>query len=70
MKMIVYLCSLAMICLAACSEPMSVTANPSDHTNAGGTAGSAKMTNQLPPKADNMRVKDTLRLPGDSSRNR
>lgn len=58
-----------LLCIAACREPMSITANPDDHTNASGTAGSAKMTNQLPPKAGNVKVKtDTIKLPNDTAR--
>lgn len=53
----------------SCSSPMPITANPDDHTNAGGTAGSAKMTNQLPPKNNNVRVKsDSIKLPNDTAR--
>jgi hypothetical protein len=44
-----------------CKEPMQITANPSDHTNASGTLGSAKMTTEMPPKANNQRVPDTIR---------
>jgi hypothetical protein len=55
--------------MAACKSPMPITANPDDNTNAGGTAGSAKMTNQLPQKNNNVRVKtDTLKLPRDTTR--
>jgi hypothetical protein len=66
MKHIIYIGSLLLVGMVACRE-MPVTANPDDNTNANGTAGSARMTNQLPPKADNMPVKnDTIRLPNDS----
>ena len=52
-----------------CKGPMPVTFNPDDHTNANGTAGSAKMTNQLPPKNNNVRIKaDTIKLPNDTLR--
>jgi hypothetical protein len=48
---------------------MPITFNPDDHTNASGTAGSAKMTNQLPPKNNNVRIKaDTIKLPNDTLR--
>jgi hypothetical protein len=67
MKRIIFFYSLLLLGMAACRE-MPITANPDDHTNANGTAGSARMTNQLPPKADNMPVRDSLRLPKDSSR--
>ncbi|SEN06589.1 hypothetical protein [Niastella yeongjuensis] len=43
------------------------SANPDDQTNAGGTLGSAKMTNQLTPKNNNVRVKpDTIKMPNDT----
>jgi hypothetical protein len=46
---------------------MPITFNPDDHTNASGTAGSAKMTNQLPAKNNNVRMKaDTIKLPYDT----
>jgi hypothetical protein len=55
--------------IISCKNPMSITANPDDHTNASGTAGSAKMTNQLPPKNNNVRVKtDSIKLPNDTVR--
>ena len=66
MKSITYIGSLLLLAMVACKGPMPVTANPDDHTNASGTAGSAKMTNQLPPKSDNMPIKDSIRLPNDS----
>jgi hypothetical protein len=69
MKHITYISISGLLLLAvACKGPMPVTANPDDHTNAGGTAGSARMTEQLPPKSDNMRVPDSIRPPDDSLR--
>ncbi|WP_205510209.1 hypothetical protein [Longitalea arenae] len=60
-----------MLCLAYCKNPMPITANPDDHTNASGTAGSAKMTNQLPGKNNNVPLKlDTIKLPNDTLRGR
>jgi hypothetical protein len=57
------------LCMAYCKSPMPITFNPDDHTNASGTAGSAKMTNQLPPKNNNVRMKaDTIKLPNDTLR--
>jgi hypothetical protein len=48
---------------------MPITANPDDHTNASGTAGSAKMTNELPAKNNNVRIKtDSIKLPKDTLR--
>jgi hypothetical protein len=48
---------------------MPVTFNPDDHTNASGTAGSAKMTNQLPPKNNNVPLKlDSIKMPSDTTR--
>jgi hypothetical protein len=67
MKRISYIGCLLILAMA-CKGPMPVTANPDDHTNASGTAGSAKMTEQLPPKSDNMRVPDSIRVPDDSLR--
>lgn len=59
-------CLLALV--LACKGPMPVTANPDDHTNASGTAGSAKMTEQMPPKSDNMPIPDSIHPPDDSLR--
>lgn len=53
----------------SCKSPMPITANPSDHTNASGTLGSAKMTTELPKKADNMKVPDSIKVK-DSTRAR
>jgi hypothetical protein len=51
----------------ACHSPMPITANPDDHTATSGTAGSAKMTNELPRKPDNVPVKkDSLPPKKDS----
>jgi hypothetical protein len=62
-----FILGLVILCMAYCKSPMPITANPDDHTNASGTAGSAKMTNQLPTKNNNVRVKsDTIKLPNDS----
>jgi hypothetical protein len=55
--------------IISCNSPMPITANPDDHTNASGTGGSAKMTNQLPPKNNNVRAKpDSIKLPNDTLR--
>lgn len=50
-----------MFAALSCKQPMNITANPSDHTNASGTLGSAKMTTELPKKSDNTKVPDTIR---------
>jgi hypothetical protein len=64
-----YILALVLLCMANCKSPMPVTFNPDDHTNASGTAGSAKMTNQLPAKNNNVRIKtDSIKLPNDTPR--
>jgi hypothetical protein len=64
-----FIVGLFCLCMAYCKSPMPITFNPDDHTNANGTAGSAKMTNQLPPKNNNVRIKaDTIKLPNDTLR--
>lgn len=64
-----YMLGLVLLCMAYCKSPMPITANPDDHTNASGTAGSAKMTTQLPTKNNNVRIKpDTIKLPNDTLR--
>jgi hypothetical protein len=52
----------------SCKSPMPITANPSDHTNASGTLGSAKMTTELPKKSDNMKIPDTARIKNTGAR--
>lgn len=37
--------------------PKHITSNPDDHAATSGTLGSAKMTNNLPPKQDTARQK-------------
>jgi hypothetical protein len=62
-----YMLGLVVLSLAYCKSPMTITANPDDQTNAAGTLGSAKMTTQLPPKNNNVRMKpDTIKLPNDT----
>jgi hypothetical protein len=64
-----YIIGLVFLCMAYCKSPMPITANPDDHTNASGTLGSAKMTNQLPAKNNNVRIKsDSIKLPTDTLR--
>lgn len=64
-----YMLGVLLLYLAYCKNPMPITANPDDHTNASGTAGSAKMTNQLPAKNNNVPIKpDTIKLPNDTFR--
>ena len=64
-----YILGLFCICMAYCKTPMPITFNPDDQTNANGTIGSAKQTNQLPPKNNNVRMKsDTIKLPNDTVR--
>lgn len=47
----------------ACSDNMSITANPDNHTATSGTLGSAKHTNQLPPASrDSLGHIDTSRI--------
>jgi hypothetical protein len=68
MKRLNYMLGLVVLCMAYC-KTMPITGNPDDHTNASGTAGSAKQTNQLPPKNNNVRVKtDSIKLPNDTLR--
>ncbi|AEW03208.1 hypothetical protein A4D02_04155 [Niastella koreensis] len=63
-----YIPRLFLLCMICCKTPIHFTANPDDQTNANGTLGSAKMTNQLPPKSNNVRLKpDTIRLPNDTT---
>jgi hypothetical protein len=64
-----YILALLCLCMNYCKTPMPVTFNPDDQTNANGTIGSAKQTNQLPPKNNNVRIKaDTIKLPNDTVR--
>jgi hypothetical protein len=64
-----YILALFCLSIAYCKTPMPITFNPDDQSNANGTIGSAKQTNQLPPKSDNMRMKfDTIKLPKDTVR--
>jgi hypothetical protein len=64
-----YILGFVILCIAYCKSPMPVTFNPDDHTNASGTAGSAKMTNQLPAKNNNVPIKsDSIKLPNDTLR--
>ena len=66
-----YTLGLIVLCMAYCKSPMRITANPDDQTNASGTLGSAKMTSQMPPKNNNVRIKsDTIKLPTDTVRRR
>lgn len=63
----IYIPMMICFCITYCKTPMSITANPSDHTNANGTIGSAKMTSQMPAKNNNVPVKPgTIRLPNDT----
>jgi len=57
--------------IVSCRGPINITANPDDHTNTSGTLGSARMTNELPRKSDNMKIPDTISrkkdtLPGNN----
>ena len=62
-------CVLFMMIMAGCKSPMPITGNPDDHTFTSGTAGSAKMTNELPHKPNNVVVKpDTSKIRIDSSK--
>lgn len=62
-----YITTLLFCCLLACKSPISITANPDDQTNTSGTLGSAKMTTQMPPKNNNVRMKpDTIKMPNDT----
>lgn len=64
-----YILGLFCLCMAYCKGPLPITMNPDDHTNASGTAGSAKMTNELPPKNNNVPMKlDTIKMPNDTLR--
>lgn len=52
-----------------CGRPVRITANPDDHTATSGTLGSARSTNQLPPKpVDTSKGLDSLRIVRDSLR--
>lgn len=67
MKAALYI-ALAMI-IAGCKSPLPITGNPDDHTFTTGTAGSAKMTIELPRKPNNVVVKpDTSKIRLDTSR--
>jgi hypothetical protein len=67
MKAITY--TLLLTIIAACKSPMPVTGNPDDHTSTSGTAGSAKMTNELPKKSQNVVVKpDSSKIKMDTSK--
>ncbi len=62
-----YTWGLVLLGMVCCKTPINFTANPDDQTNANGTLGSAKMTSQMPPKNNNVRMKpDTLKLPNDT----
>jgi hypothetical protein len=64
-----YISGFLLLSLAYCKSPMPVTFNPDDHTNASGTPMSAKSTNQLPPKNNNVPMKlDTIKMPADTTR--
>jgi hypothetical protein len=54
--------------LISCSHPINITANPDDHTTTSGTLGSARMTNELPRKSDNMKIPDTIARTKDTLR--
>jgi uncharacterized protein YcfL len=53
---------LVLLIAGACKSPMPITVNPDDQQGTSGTAGSAKMTYQLPPKPDNVKLPDTMKL--------
>jgi len=55
-----------LLVVGGCKSPISITANPDDQTATSGTAGSAKMTTQLPPKPDNVKLPDTLKMKRDT----
>jgi hypothetical protein len=55
-----------LLIISSCKSPISITANPDDQTSTSGTAGSAKMTTQLPPKPDNVKLPDTLKMKRDT----
>ena len=62
-----YIPGLVFMCLLACKTPFTITANPDDQTNTSGTLGSARMTTQMPPKNNNVRMKpDTIKMPNDT----
>jgi hypothetical protein len=55
--------------IGACNERMSVTAHPDNQTFTSGTAGSAKMTTEMPRKPQNVVVRpDTSKIRMDSVR--
>jgi hypothetical protein len=51
-----------LLVVGSCKSPIAITANPDDQTATSGTAGSARMTTQLPPKRDNIKLPDTLKM--------
>ena len=57
-----------LIAICGCKTPNHITAHPSDETFTSGTAGSAKMTTELPStKSNNVVVKpDTSKINMDS----
>ena len=64
-----YIIGFLLLGMTYCKSPMPVTFNPDDQTNANGTPMSARSTNQLPPKNNNVPMKlDTIKLPSDTSR--
>jgi hypothetical protein len=66
MKAFIYTSLLIVVC--GCKTPGHITANPSDETFTSGTAGSAKMTTELPSTgSNNVVVKpDTSQIKMDS----
>ncbi|HTE26706.1 hypothetical protein [Flavitalea sp.] len=67
MKSLLFLAALVLT-IAGCKGPINITGNPDDHTNTSGTLGSARMTNELPRKSDNMKIPDTISRTKDTLR--
>lgn len=65
----VFICCWALAIACSCNEPMSITAHPDNQTFTSGTAGSAKMTTEMPRKPQNVVVNpDTSKIRMDSVR--
>jgi hypothetical protein len=60
---------MTLIVAGSCKSPMPVTAHPDNQTFTSGTAGSAKMTTEMPHKPENVVIKpDTSKIKMDSVR--
>lgn len=55
---------LLMLAFTACHSPVPVTGNPGKLTTTSGTAGSARMSNELPGRTNSAMVTDTNKIKG------